>query len=151
MLFRSVWAAGRMKKMEPDFEFQVVPYLVLENGSVLVENPDVCLGVLALGGEKKLAKEFVSYFLKEENLNRFADNQSSFSPLEGKQEPALIEIQPIVKQYKNQISVIGSDSHLRFPLWDITNKLLSGTNVSVLMKRLDERVSKSINTEEVGK
>ena len=84
-------------------------------------------------------------------MNRFADNQSSFSPLEGKQEPALIEIQPIVKQYKNQISVIGSDSHLRFPLWDITNKLLSGTNVSVLMKRLDERVSKSINTEEVGK
>ncbi len=148
-MLTGVWAAGRMKKMEPDFEFQVVPYL--ENGSVLVENPDVCLGVLALGGEKKLAKEFVSYFLKEENLNRFADNQSSFSPLEGKQEPALIEIQPIVKQYKNQISVIGSDSHLRFPLWDITNKLLSGTNVSVLMKRLDERVSKSINTEEVGK
>ena len=150
-MLTGVWAAGRMKKMEPDFEFQVVPYLVLENGSVLVENPDVCLGVSALGGEKKLAKEFVSYFLKEENLNRFADNQSSFSPLEGKQEPALIEIQPIVKQYKNQISVNGKDSHLRFPLWDITNKLLSGTNVSVLMKRLDERVSKSINTEEVGK
>lgn len=121
-----------------------MPYPVLENGSVLVINPDVCLSVSAKGEHVKLAKDFVSYFLKKENIWRFADNQSSFIPLNDEKEPSLNEIRDVVISYQTQTCVIGSDSYIQFPIWDITmnvsRKLLQNEDMTQLMQWMDEQV-----------
>lgn len=146
-MLTGVWAAGRVKGMHPDFEFTVVPYPILEDGTVLVINPDVRLSVSAMGKNQELAKDFVNYFLQEENIGRFADNQSSFSPLQDNFQPSLSEIQEIVDSYHTRIPVIGSDSHIESPIWEITadiaKGLLSGTDITGLMEKMDEQVMQS--------
>lgn len=146
-MLTGVWAAGRVKGMEPDFEFTVVPYPVLEDGAVLVINPDVRLSVSAMGNNQEFAKDFVNYFLQEENIGRFADNQSSFSPLQDDFQPSLSEIQEIVDSYHTSIPVIGSDSHMKSPIWEITadisKGLLSGIDITDLMEQMDEQVMQS--------
>lgn len=148
-MLTGVWAAGRVKGMKPDFAFQVVPYPILEDGSVLVINPDVRLSISANGENQELSKEFVSYFLQEENIGRFADNQSSFSPLQDEFQPSLTEIQNIVDSYRTNVPVVGSDSALLFPIWDITAEvsrgILAGEELTVLMERMDEQVMQSID------
>lgn len=143
-MLTGAWAAGRVKNMNPNFTFKVVPYPILENGSVLVINPDVRLSVSAKGKNIEIAKDFVSYFLKEENIWRFADNQSSFIPLDNKSKPSLNEIQDIVTSYQTQTCVIGSDSYIQFPIWDITmnvsRKLLKNEDMTELMQWMDEQV-----------
>ncbi len=147
-MLTGAWAAGRVKKMEPDFEFQVVPYPVLEDGSVLMINPDTLLSVSAKGEQQGYAKEFVAYFLRTENIRQFADNQSSFSPLEDDFEPSLEEIRPIVDSYRTKPSVIGANSHIQFPIWDITaevsKKLLAGEETESLMEWMDEQVAQAL-------
>lgn len=143
-MLTGAWAAGRVKNMNPNFTFKVVPYPILENGSVLVINPDVRLSVSAKGKNIEIAKDFVSYFLKEENIWRFANNQSSFIPLDNKSKPSLNEIQDIVTSYQTQTCVIGSDSYIQFPIWDITmnvsRKLLKNEDMTELMQWMDEQV-----------
>ncbi len=142
-MLTGVWAAGRVKGMDPAFTFKVVPYPVLDDGSVLVVNPDVRLSVSAKSGAQEAAQDFISYFFEEENLWKFTDNQSSFSPLEDEYAPSLDEIQDIVSHYQTQTPVIGSDSHIDFPIWDITanvsKKLLAGQNLTELMRWMDEQ------------
>lgn len=144
-MLTGVWAAGRVKGMEPDLDFEVVPYPILEKGSVLVINPDVCLSVAAKGDNQELAKEFVSYFLQEDNMERFADNQSSFSPLKDQHMPVLLEIRSIVDSYQTQTPVIGTDSYIDFPIWDITSdavkRLLAGEEMTTVMTRMDEEIA----------
>lgn len=144
-MLTGAWAAGRVKGMEPDFKFEVVAYPILEDGSVLVINPDVRLCVSAKGENTEAAKDFVSYFLKTDNIRKFADNQCSFLPLKGEYEPSLAEIQDLVKLYESQPSVIGSDSYARFPIWDITadvsKKLLAGEKLNDIMKWMDKQVT----------
>ena len=143
-MLTGVWAAERVRRKGPDFRFQVVPYPVLEDGAVLVINPDVRLAVLEGGGNQELAEDFVSCFLIKGNIRRFADNQSSFGPLKDNYEPSLQEIQEIVKAYHSQTPVIGSDDHLRFPIWEITAdasvKVLAGENVELVMAWMDSQV-----------
>lgn len=143
-MLTGAWAAGRVKNMNPNFTFKVVPYPILENGSVLVINPDVRLSVSAKGNNAELAKNFVSYFFKEENISRFANNQSSFIPLDNKSKPSLNEIQDIVTSYWTQTCVIGSDSCIQFPIWDITmnvsRKLLKNEDITEVMQWMDEQV-----------
>lgn len=141
-MLTGVWAAGRVKGMEPDFDFKVIPYPILEKGAVLVINPDVRLSVAAKGNNTELAKEFVSYFLKKDNIGRLANNQSSFSPLKGEHMPVLSEVQSIVDSYQTQASVIGADSYIDFPIWDITSdaakRLLAGEKMATVMRRMDK-------------
>ena len=40
-MLTGVWAAERVRRMNPDFSWRVVSYPVLEEGAVLVINPDV--------------------------------------------------------------------------------------------------------------
>ena len=147
-MLTGAWAAGRVKRMEPEFDFQVVPYPVLEKGAVLVINPDVCLSVSKESGRQEPAKDFVTYFLEEENISRFADNQASFSPLQDEFEPSLDEVDEIVNSYRGRPSVIGSDNLADFPIWDITEeiskRLLSGEDLDFLMEQMDEKVRNAL-------
>ena len=143
-MLTDVSAAGTVKSMNPEFEFKVVPYPVLDEGSVLVINPDVWLSVSAKGEDVETAKEFVSYFLKEENVRKFARSQSAFGPLEGEPDPELTEIQDVVESYRTQICVVGVDNNIEFPLWDITSevtrRILEGEELEGIITWMDKEV-----------
>ena len=143
-MLTGVWAAERVRRMNPDFSWRVVSYPVLEEGAVLVINPDVRLSIAANGENQELAKDFADYFLKSENLWRFADHQASFCPLADGYEPSMAEIQEIAGSYKKRVSVIGADSQMQFPIWDIltetSQRLLAGQQLEELMEWMDAQV-----------
>lgn len=140
-MLTGAWAAGRVDKMEPDFEFQVVPYPVLEDSSLVVINADTRLSVNADSGHKDAALKFVEYFTGADNIQKFADQQASFSPLREGSPSSVEEIQPLVSCYQSDRTVIGADGMLKLPIWKLTAqasvKLLSGETLDSVMDWLD--------------
>ena len=63
---------------------------------------------------------------------------------DNKSKPSLNEIQDIVTSYWTQTCVIGSDSCIQFPIWDITmnvsRKLLKNEDITEVMQWMDEQV-----------
>ena len=139
------WAAGRVKGMDIDFDFEVVPYPVLEEGSLLVINPDTRLSINADSQNREAAVRFVEYFIREDNIRKFADNQSSFSPLKDSKLSSMAEIQALVECYLAGRNVIGADGHLDIPIWDITadvsKRLLSGESAEMALEWMDEQIA----------
>ena len=142
-LLTGAWAAGRVKGMEPGFAFEVAPYPILEDGALVVINADTRLSVNANSRHPEAAKRFVEYFTRMENIQRFADQQSSFSPLQGGAPSAAEEIQPLINCYAAGRVVIGADGLLDLPIWDWTaeasKKLLGGQSLDEVMGWLEEQ------------
>lgn len=138
------WAAGRVKGMDINFDFKVVPYPVLEDGSLLVINADTRLSVNADSENQEAAIRFVEFFTREDNIRKFADNQSSFSPLKDSKMPAMAEIQPLAECYRSDRIVIGTDGHLNLPIWDITadvsKRLLSGERAEAALEWMERQI-----------
>lgn len=144
-LLTGAWAAGRVDGMEPDFDFQVAPYPALEDGSFEVINPDTRLSVNADSGSLEAALKFVEYFTREDNIQKFADEQSSFSPLRGGSPSSVKEVQPLIADYQAGRTVIGSDGLLDLPIWELTaeasKSLLSGEPLDSVMEQLDRQAA----------
>lgn len=147
-MLTGAWAADRVAALEPDFAFEVTPYPVLEDGAVLVVNPDTRLSVSADSPHAGAALEFVACFLREDHIRKFADNQCSFSPLADAAAPACREISPLSKSYRTETAVIGADSLLDFPVWDLTaeasRRILAGEDLDAVMGWLDEQVREAV-------
>ena len=143
-MLTGAWAAGRVAQMEPDFAFQVEPYPVLDDGSLLVINADTRLSVNADSRHLDAAMRFVEYFTRAENIEKFADQQSSFSPLKGGSPSSVEEIRPLISCYQEGRVVIGSDGLLNLPIWELTAqasvKLLSGEPLEPVMEWMDSQV-----------
>ena len=58
-MLTGVWAVPRLRELEPDFSFEVRPYPILDDGSVLVINIDTRVSVNADSPHVEKAKEFV--------------------------------------------------------------------------------------------
>ena len=142
-LLTGAWAAGRLEELAPDFSFEVHPLPILEDGALLVINPDTRLSVGADSAHPDAAMNFVDYFIRPENIQKFADQQSSFSPLKGGGASSVKEVQPLVPCYEAGRTVVGTDSLLDLPIWDLTaeisRKLLSGEGLDAAMAWLDEQ------------
>lgn len=147
-MLTGAWAAGRVAAMNPGFEFQVVPYPVLEDGSLLVINADIRLGVNAEGSHVEEAKRFVEYFIRAENIEKLSDQQSSFSPLKGGRPSSVKQILPLTPSYESGHVVFGTDSLAEFPIWDLTAEaskgLLSGKSLRSVMYQMDQKMAKEI-------
>ncbi|MDO5603081.1 MAG: ABC transporter substrate-binding protein [Oscillospiraceae bacterium] len=125
-MLTGVWATVRLRELQPDFQFAVYPYPIMEDGSVLVVNMDTRISINAESPHIEEAKRFVEYLTQDDVLWSFVNNQSSFSPL---QESRLADdqaIQPISPYLTNGRSVLGSDDNLRFPVWDMTRQCITG-------------------------
>ena len=150
-MLTGAWAAGRVDGMKPDFSFEVIPYPVLEDGSLLVINADTRLSVNAGSEHKEEAMKFVEFFTKPENISKFADQQSSFSPLEGGEPSAVKEIQTLIPCYQQGRTVIGTDAFLEVPIWNLTaqavQKLLVGEPEETVMDWLDEQAGEERGAE----
>ncbi|RGY98753.1 ABC transporter substrate-binding protein [Clostridium sp. AM58-1XD] len=143
-MLTGAWAAGRVENMQPGFEFQVVPYPILEDGNMLVINADTRLSINADSTHLEAAKRFVEYFTQADNIQKFADQQSSFSPLKGGSPSSVKEIQPLIPCYQSGSIVIGADGKLDLPIWELTaqvsEKLLSGETNESAMSWMDETI-----------
>lgn len=149
-MLTGAWAAGRVKSMNPDFDFEVIPYPVLDDGYVEVINADTRLSINADSENQDAAVKFVEYFTKAENIQKFADQQSSFSPLKEGKPSSVKEIKPLISCYKSGRTVIGSDGLLNIPIWDLTAdvslKLLSGDNLTEIMAWIDQKAAEERRT-----
>lgn len=140
-MLTGAWAAGRVKSMNPELDFEVVPLPVLEDGTLLVINPDTRLSVNADSAHLDAAMKFVDYFTQPENIQKFADQQSSFSPLKNGKPSSVKEIQPLIADYTDGRTVIGADALLDIPIWELTGeaskRLLEGEDLDEVMEQLD--------------
>ena len=89
------------------------------------------------------AKKFVEYFTQADNIGKFADQQSSFSPLKDGNPSTVQEVQPLILDYLEGRTVIGTDALLNLPIWDLTaeasRKLLAGEPLETVMDELDQQ------------
>ena len=144
-MLTGVWAAPRLRELNSSLDFSVVPYPILEDGSVLVINLDTRISVNADSPHKKEAKAFVEYLTQKDVMWEFVNSQSSFSPLK---ETRLAEdkaIQSIGPYINNGRSVLGSDDILQFPVWDMTkacvNVMLKGGDAAAATASLKEQLN----------
>lgn len=148
-MLTGAWAAGRVEEMKPDFKFEVVPYPALEDGQLVVINADTRLSVNAGSEHPEAALRFVEYFTHEENIRKFADQQSSFSPLKGGNPSTVQAVQPLIPCYQSGRTVIGTDGLLRFPIWELTKEvsrqLLAGESLESALKWMDLEAAKGGN------
>lgn len=149
-MLTGAWAAGRVESMAPGLDFQVVPLPVLEDGNLLVINPDVRLSLNADSPHLEEAKKFIEYFTQAENIEKFVDQQSSLSPLKNGTPSKVAEIQPLLSCYEDNRNVIGSDELLKLPIWsltaDISRQLLSKEPLAACMEWLDEQCEQERRT-----
>ena len=109
--------------MDPDFDFVVAPYPVLEDGGLVVINADTRLSVNADSEHMEAALKFVDYFTRPDNIQKFADQQSSFSPLKEGSPSSVQEIQPLIPCYQSGRTVLGTDGMLELPIWEWTKEV----------------------------
>ena len=83
----------------------------------------------------------MEYFTEAGNIQKFADQQASFSPLKKGSPSSVEEIQPLVPCYQSGRTVIGADAKLDMPIWNLTAqasvKLLSGETLDTVMDWMD--------------
>ncbi|MBU9736797.1 ABC transporter substrate-binding protein [Diplocloster agilis] len=125
-MLTGVWAVPRLRDLNPDFEFEVYPYPILDDGSVLVINMDTRIGINANSRYPEEAKQFVEYLTQNDVMWEFVDSQSSFSPLKENRLAEDDAIQPVGPYLTNGRSVIGSDDNLLFPIWDLSRECIEG-------------------------
>ncbi|WP_343250887.1 ABC transporter substrate-binding protein [Diplocloster hominis] len=125
-MLTGAWAVPRLRELEPGFEFEVYPYPILDDGSVLVINMDTRIGINADTPYPEEAKRFVEYLTQNDVMWEFVDSQSSFSPLQENRLAQDKAIQPIGPYLTNGRSVIGSDDNLLFPIWDLSRECIEG-------------------------
>ncbi len=125
-MLTGAWAAPRLRELEPDFRFEVRPYPILEDGSVLVINVDTRISVNAGSPHVEQAKDFVEYMTQKDVVREFVESQASFSPLADSGLAGDAAVQPIGPYLNNGRSVLGADDNLRLPIWDLTRQCVVG-------------------------
>lgn len=125
-LMTGVWAVPRLRELNPDFQFEVCPYPIMEDGRVLVINVDTRISVNADGGHVEEAKQFVEYLTQPDVMWEFVNSQSSFSPLKENRLADDEAIKSIGPYLTNGRSVLGSDDNLQIPIWDLTRQCVAG-------------------------
>lgn len=121
-MLTGAWAAPRLRDLEPGFEFQVNPYPIEEDGSVLVINVDTRMAVNAESPHLKQAMAFVEYLTRDDVMWEFVESQSSFSPLKENHLAEDKTVQPISPYLTNGRSVLGADDNMRYPIWDMARQ-----------------------------
>ncbi len=149
-MLTGAWAAGRLTGMEPKFDFQVFPYPVLPDGTLAVINADTRLSINAASEYPEAAVRFVEYFTRPDNIQKFADQQCSLSPLKDSVPSSVDALGPLISCYQSGRTVIGTDGLLNLSIWNLTaevsKKLLSGETVEQAMEWMDQQAGQERGT-----
>ena len=148
-MLTGAWASNRVKNdFGATFAYEVHPLPVLDDGGLIVINPDVRLSVNSDSEHIEEAKLFVEYFTQAENLQAFCDDQCSISPLKNGKESSIKEIHPVVECFKAGRVVIGTDARLNLPIWDVTKdasqSLLNGSDKVTVIGEIDNSIQEYI-------
>ena len=145
-MLTGAWAVPRLRNLQPDFQFEVRPYPILEDGSVLVINVDTRISVNADSPDREEAKRFVEYLTQADNLWKFVNSQSSFSPLKENRLAQDAAIQSIGPYLTNNRSVIGSDDNLEIPIWEMTfhavTEMLKGKDADAATAYMEQQLDR---------
>ena len=125
-MLTGAWAVPRLRELKPGFDFDVRPYPILPDGSVLVVNVDTRISVNAESPHLQEAKAFVEYLTRSDVMWQFVNSQSSFSPLKENRLAEDAAIQAIGPYLTNGRSVLGADDNFRFPIWEMTRQCVVG-------------------------
>lgn len=151
-MLTGAWATPRLRNLEPAFDFEVHPYPILEDGSVLVINIDTRISVNADSAHREEAKKFVEYLTQSDVMWEFVDSQSSFSPLRENRLAEDKAIQPVGRYLNNGRSMIGSDDNLHLPIWDLSRQcivgMLQGESAEGAVTRMDELLDEWIDAQQ---
>ncbi|WP_195270008.1 extracellular solute-binding protein [Eubacterium sp. 1001713B170207_170306_E7] len=146
-MLTGAWASPRVEAMNPDFSYKVYPYPVQADGSVLVTNVDTRVAVNARGAHVDEARKFLEYLTQKDVMWEFVDGQSSFSPLNDKRLPSDPAVQPLSASMTSGRSVLGTDSNLKYPIWDLSREsvrqLLKGQKTDTVLSDFEEGLRKS--------
>jgi raffinose/stachyose/melibiose transport system substrate-binding protein len=138
------WASPRLKELEPQFEYGIYPFPILEDGSVLVMNVDTCISVAAHADNVDTAKDFVEYLTQFDVIMDYCNTQSSYTPLNDDRIPSDETIAPSVEYLFNGQSVIGADYRLDLPLDNAENEvgkaMLSGMGTEEAKQKMSELI-----------
>ena len=141
-MLTGAWASVRVQAAKPDFQFEVHPYPILEDGSMLVTNIDTRLCVNAKGKHVEEAKKFIEYITQDDVMWKFVNSQCSFSPLKETRVADDKTIQPLSPYLNDRDSMIGTDSRLKYPIWTLTRKgiqkLLKGEDIDSALKVIED-------------
>ena len=148
-MLTGAWASNRVKNdFGATFAYEVHPLPVLDDGGLIVINPDVRLSVNSDSEHIEEAKLFVEYFTQAENLQAFCNDQCSISPLKNGKESSIKEIHPVVECFKAGRVVIGTDARLNLPIWDVTKdasqSLLNGSDKVTVIGEIDNSIQEYI-------
>lgn len=121
-MLTGAWASVRVHDLAPDLDYEVVPYPVLEEGSILVVNAGTRVSVNANSPHLSAAKDFLSFFSRPEFIEHFANSQCSFSPLIGNAAPDDKALLPLSNAFEKGEVVIGPDDNLRYAIWEHLRK-----------------------------
>lgn len=152
-MLTGVWASNRLKTdFDAAFDYEVHPMPILEDGSLIVVNPDTRLAVNANSEHVKEAKMFVEYFTRVENLHEFCEDQCSISPLKDGISSSAKEVQPIVQCFEDGAIVVGADAELELPIWGLTmdasRELLQGKSMNEVRQELNAESREYIEADE---
>lgn len=138
-MLTGAWASVRVHDMAPDLAYEVHPYPVLDGDPVLVVNVDTRVGVNANGAHVDAAKDFAAFFTEPSAIERFANSQCSFSPLEGNAAPDDEALKPLAGAFSSSV-VIGSDDNVHLPVWGAARQgvvsLLEGSSAAVVQDQM---------------
>lgn len=148
-MLTGAWASNRVKNdFGATFAYEVHPLPVLDDGGLIVINPDVRLSVNSDSEHIEEAKLFVEYFTQAENLQAFCDDQCSISPLKNGKESSIKEIHPVVECFEAGRVVIVTDARLNLPIWDVTKdasqSLLNGSDKVTVIGEIDNSIQEYI-------
>jgi raffinose/stachyose/melibiose transport system substrate-binding protein len=138
------WASQRLMALNPEFEYGLYPFPILENGSVLVMNVDTCISVSAHADNLDITKDFVEYFTQPDVIMEYCNTQSSFTPLKDDRTPTDQTIAPSAPYLFNGQNVIGSDYRLNLPLDNASNEIgkemLNGMGTEEAIAKMSELI-----------
>lgn len=137
-MLTGAWASVRVQAAKPDFQFEVNPYPILDEGAMLVTNIDTRVCVNAKGKHVEEAKKFIEYMTQDDVMWKFVNSQCSFSPLKETRAADDKTIQPLSPYLNDHDSMLGTDSRLKYPIWTLTRqgiqKLLKGEDIESALK-----------------
>ena len=141
-MLTGAWASVRVQDANPELNFEVHPYPILENDSVLVTNIDTRLCANAKGKHVEEAKKFIEYLTQTDVMWKFVNSQSSFSPLIESRLADDQTIQPLNVYLNDKNSILGTDSRIKYPIWTLTRdgiqKLLKGESIESALNNIKD-------------
>ncbi len=126
------WASPRVAELEPQFEYKIYPYPIMDDGSVLLIDVNTCVSVNANSEYVDEALDFLAYLVEPDVMWNYCDSQSSHTALIDDRTPSDQTIAPASEYIENGPCVIGSDYRLTLnydaALTECAHALLNGAS-----------------------